>query len=319
MTSAECGFLMEEFMRNIADTCRVAVVQAEAALFDKDACLQKALRLIAECAHNGAQLVVFPELFIPGYPYGMNFGFTTGSRTPEGRKDWKRYADSSILADGEEMQALAEAAKTHGIYLSMGYSERDAVNGTLYNSNMMISPDGEMLNHRKLKPTGSERVIWGDANRDYFPVMQTPWGPMGNLICWESYMPLARVALYQKGVSLYVSPNTNDNEEWQNTIRHIAIEGHCYFINCDMLITRASYPTDLSEYDAIRALPETICKGGSCVIDPFGHLVSECLWNEEGVIYADLDMQKVPASKMEHDVCGHYARADVLELRVHEG
>lgn len=305
-------------MKNIADTCRVAVVQAEPALFDKDACLQKALRLIHECADNGAQLVVFPELFIPGYPYGMNFGFTTGSRTPEGRKDWKRYADNSILADGEEMQALAEAAKARGIYLSMGYSERDAVNGTLYNSNMMISPAGEMLNHRKLKPTGSERVIWGDANRDYFPVMQTPWGPMGNLICWESYMPLARVALYQKGVSIYISPNTNDNEEWQNTIRHIAIEGHCYFINCDMLITRASYPTDLCEYDAIRALPEIVCKGGSCVIDPFGRPASECRWNEEGVIYADLDMQKVPASKMEHDVCGHYARPDVLELKVHE-
>ena len=128
----------------------------------------------------------------------------------------------------------------------MGYSERDAVTGTLYNANMMISPEGEALNHRKLKPTGSERVVWGDADRDYFPVMDTPWGPMGNLICWESYMPLARVALYQKGISLYISPNTNDNPEWQDTIRHIAIEGHCYFINADLVFRRSDYPQTVS-------------------------------------------------------------------------
>lgn len=113
---------------------------------------------------------------------------------------------------------------------------------TLYNSNMMISPQGEALNHRKLKPTGSERVVWGDGNKDFFPVMDTPWGAMGNLICWESYMPLARVALYQKGITIYISPNTNDNPEWQDSIRHIAIEGHCFFINCDMYFTKADYP-----------------------------------------------------------------------------
>ena len=204
------------------------------------------------------------------------------------------------------------------MYLSMGYSERDAVNGTLYNANIMIAPDGAAFNHRKLKPTGSERVIWGDANKDYFPILDTPWGPMGNLICWESYMPLARVALYEKGISIYLSPNTNDNEEWQNTIRHIAIEGHCYFINCDMLIRRSSYPKDLNEYPAVERLPEMVCRGGSCVIDPYGHLVSDCVWDEERIIYATLDLQKVPSSKMEHDVCGHYARPDVLRLHYDE-
>ena len=303
-------------MRELKDTCRIAVVQAEPVMFDKDACIAKAIKYIEECAAGGAELIVFPELFVPGYPFGMNFGFRTGSRSEPGREDWKRYYDNSILADGPEMDRLISAAEEADVYVSIGYSERDAVNGTLYNSNMMISPEGEAKNHRKLKPTGSERVIWGDANKDYFPVMDTPWGPMGNLICWESYMPLARVALYEKGISLYISPNTNDNEEWQNTIRHIAIEGHCYFINCDMLITKDSYPEDLNEYAALADLPPVPCRGGSCVIDPFGHLVSDCVWDEEAVIYADLDMQKVPASKMEHDVCGHYARPDVLELFV---
>lgn len=305
-------------MKDLKDTCKLAVVQAAPVMFDKTACIEKALKLINKCTANGAELIVFPELFIPGYPYGMTFGFRVGSRNADGRKDWKAYYDNSILANGPEMQQLIEKAKEQGIYLSIGYSERDAVTGTLYNSNMMIAPDGTAMNHRKLKPTGSERVVWGDADRDYFPVMETPWGPMGNLICWESYMPLARVALYQKGISLYISPNTNDNPEWQDTIRHIAIEGHCYFINCDMFFTRADYPKTASAGEEIAKLPEIACRGGSCVVDPFGHVVSDTIWDQEGIIYAELDMQKVPASKMEHDVCGHYARPDVLKLQVED-
>lgn len=305
-------------MKDLKDTCKLAVVQAAPVMFGKTACIEKALKLINECTANGAELIVFPELFIPGYPYGMTFGFRVGSRNADGRKDWKAYYDNSILANGPEMQQLIEKAKEQGIYLSIGYSERDAVTGTLYNSNMMIAPDGTAMNHRKLKPTGSERVVWGDADRDYFPVMETPWGPMGNLICWESYMPLARVALYQKGISLYISPNTNDNPEWQDTIRHIAIEGHCYFINCDMFFTRADYPKTASAGEEIAKLPEIACRGGSCVVDPFGHVVSDTIWDQEGIIYAELDMQKVPASKMEHDVCGHYARPDVLKLQVED-
>jgi nitrilase len=181
---------------------------------------------------------------------------------------------------------------------------------------MMISPTGETFNHRKLKPTGSERVVWGDADKEFFPVMDTPWGNIGNLICWESYMPLARVALYQKGITIYISPNTNDNAEWQNTIRHIAIEGHCYFINCNMFFTKEMYPETENAENEIAALPDVVCRGGSCVIDPYGHEVTETIWDKEGIIYSVIDMQKVPASRMEHDVCGHYARPDVLKLSV---
>jgi len=305
-------------MLDVKDRCKIAVVQASPVMFDKKKCLEKALMLTDECASQKSELVVFPELFIPGYPYGMTFGFTVGSRSEDGREDWKTYYDNSITADGPEMCALIESAVRNKLYVSIGYSERDKVTGTLYNSNMMISPDGQALNHRKLKPTGSERVVWGDGNCDFFPVMETPWGPMGNLICWESYMPLARAALYQKGVSIYISPNTNDNSEWQNTIRHIAIEGHCYFVNCDMYFTRDDYPPTKSGTAEISKLPQVVCRGGSCVIDPKGHEASETIWDKEGIVYADLDMQMVPASKMEHDVCGHYARPDVLELKVNE-
>ncbi|MFR8392217.1 MAG: carbon-nitrogen hydrolase family protein [Pilosibacter sp.] len=287
-------------------------------MFDKDKCVEKIIALIGEAAAKGAELIVFPELFIPGYPYGMTYGFTVGSRSRAGREDWKTYYDNSILADGAEMQSIVDCAKEHSVYVSVGYSERDAVTATLYNSNVMIAPDGQTMNHRKLKPTGSERVVWGDADKDFFPVMETPWGPMGNLICWESYMPLARVALYQKGVALYISPNTNDNEEWQNTIRHIAIEGHCFFINADMYFTKDMYPKTASGDEEIAKLNDIVCRGGSCVIDPYGHAVSETVWDKEEIIYADLDMQKVPASRMEHDVCGHYARPDVLKLSVED-
>lgn len=305
-------------MRDVKDTCRLAIVQATPVMFRKDKGLEKALTLIDEAAQKGAELIVFPELFLPGYPYGMTFGFTVGSRKADGRVDWKNYYDNSLLFDGAEIKALIDKAKALGVYLSMGYSERDAVTGTLYNSNVMIAPDGTAMNHRKLKPTGSERVVWGDADRDFFPVMDTPWGPMANLICWESYMPLARVALYEKGISLYISPNTNDNPEWQNTIRHIAIEGHCYFINADLIFRREDYPATVSAESEISALPDIACRGGSCVIDPFGHDASETVWDEEAIIYADLDMQKVPASRMELDCVGHYARPDVLDLRVKE-
>lgn len=146
-------------------------------MFQKEKCVEKVLKLMEECAANGAQLIVFPELFIPGYPYGMTYGFTVGSRNQAGREDWKVYYDNSILAKGTEMQQLIDCAKRLGVYVSIGYSERDEVTATLYNSNMMISPQGEALNHRKLKPTGSERVVWGDGNKVFFPVMGTPWVP----------------------------------------------------------------------------------------------------------------------------------------------
>ena len=304
-------------MRDCKKSCRIAVAQAAPVMFDAAACTEKALRLIREAASNGAELIVFPELFIPGYPYGLTFGFTVGHRDERMRGDWARYAANSILVPGPETEALCAAARESGVWLSVGVSERDAATGTLYNSNLFITPEGELHScHRKLKPTGAERVVWGDANRAYFPVAETPWGVMGAMICWESYMPLARAALYQKGVALYVSPNTNDNEEWQATVRHIALEGRCYFINCNMFFTRDMYPDWLHAPGELAALPETVCRGGSCIVDPYGHYVTEPLWDREGIIYARLDMDAVAASRMEFDPCGHYSRPDVLRLDV---
>ena len=306
-------------MKDLKPTCRIAVVQAAPVLFDKTACTDKAVRLIAECAQHGAELIVFPELFIPGYPYGMTFGFTVGARNEDGRKDWQLYCGNSIVVPGPETERLAAAAKAAGAYVSIGVSERDGVTGTLYNSNLIFCPDGTLAPvHRKLKPTGAERVVWGDADRGYFPVVDTPWGPMGSLICWESYMPLARTALYEKGVTLYISPNTNDNPEWQDAVRHIAREGRCFFINADLFFTRDMYPAHLRETAEVQRLPQIVCRGGSCIVDPFGHYVTQPVWDREEIIFAELDMTQAAAAKMELDVCGHYARPDVLRLTVND-
>jgi len=306
-------------VKDLKNTCRVAVVQATPVMFDKTACTEKTISYIEKCAKEHAELIVFPELFIPGYPYGMTFGFTVGHRDSEGRKDWKLYYDNSILIPGPETEAIASAAKNANAYVSVGVSERDLNTATLYNSNIIFSPAGEIVSiHRKLKPTGSERVVWGDAPNNYFPVADTPWGPIGCMICWESYMPLARVALYQKGITIYISCNTNDNEEWHATIRHIAIEGHCYFINSDMVFNKSDYPQNLHCSKEIEVLPEQICRGGSCIVDPYGHYVNDPVWDKEDIIIADLNMNEVSASRMEFDACGHYSRPDVLQLLVRE-
>ena len=309
-------------MKILKKNLRVAVVQASPVMFDKDATLDKVVSQIAEAGRHGAELIVFPESLVPCYPYGLTFGFNVGSRSEDGRRDWKIYYDNSVVVPSADTDRIGKAAKEAGAYVSIGITERDGTNYSLYCTNLVFSPDGKIAaKHRKIKPTGAERYIWADSHDPdtYFPITDTPWGPMGTLICWENYMPLARVALYQQGVSLYLAPNTNDNPEWQDTIRHIAIEGHCYVINADQYFTKAMYPDTLLAKDEIAKLKDETCIGGSCIIDPYGHCVTEPVWNQEAIIYADLDMDAVPMSHMEFDGVGHYARPDILELTVRDG
>ncbi len=307
-------------MKDLQKTLRAAIVQASPVLFDKKATIDKTVAQIMEAGAKGAELIVFPESLIPCYPYGLTFGFTVGSRNEPGRKDWKVYYDNAVMIP-DDTKALGEAAKKAGAWVSIGVTERDTTNCSLYCTNLIFSPEGALVSiHRKIKPTGSERYIWADSHEPstYFPVVDTPWGKMGSLICWENYMPLARTALYQKGISLYLAPNTNDNPEWQDTIKHIAIEGHCYVFNVDQYFTRSMYPKTLQEQEEISRLKEDVCTGGSCIIDPYGHYVMEPVWNKEVILYADLDMDKVPMSRMEFDATGHYSRPDILDLRVHD-
>lgn len=306
-------------MKDLNGRLRVALIQGAPVMFDKKATTEKAADEILTAGEKGAQLIVFPESYIPCYPYGMTFGFTVGARTAPGRLDWELYYQNSVTVPGAETAALGAAAKKARAYVSIGITERDLTSCTLYCTNLIFSPHGDIISHhRKLKPTGAERVIWGDGNRGEFPVCDSPWGVMGSLICWENYMPLARAALYQKGVALYLAPNTNDNPEWQDTIRHIAIEGHCYVMNVNQYFTKAMYPGSLHCKDEIERLNDGVCLGGSCVVDPYGHYVTQPVWGKEAIIYADIDPNEVYRSRMEFDAAGHYSRPDVTELILRE-
>ena len=183
-------------MKDLKDTCRIALVQAGPVKFDKDATIDKACKEFIEAGNNGAELIVFPESYIPCYPFGLTFGFTVGNRDKYGRLDWKVYYDNSVVVPSEDTDRLADAAAQAGAYVSIGITERCLENATLYCTNLIFGPDGALLaRHRKLKPTGAERLCWGDGNKGEFPVVDTHWGNICALICWENYMPLARVAL----------------------------------------------------------------------------------------------------------------------------
>ena len=300
---------------------RVAVVQAAPVIMDIEETVKKAVTLIKEAGENGAELVVFPEAFIPAYPRGLSFGFIVGSRTDEGRKDWQRYFENSIKVPSEMTDILGNAAEEAGVYLSMGVIERDAseTNHTLYCTNLFWGPDGRLIGkHRKLKPTGSERLIWGEGDGTTLTVLDTPFGKMGSLICWENYMPLARTAMYQKGVTIHIAPTADSREEWQCTVRHIALEGRCFVIGCNQYVNKSMYPKDLNYYHELESQPEEMCLGGSCIVNPFGKYVVEPVFGKEEIIYADLDLDMVIQSRQDFDVVGHYSRPDVFELIVHE-
>lgn len=308
-------------MKDLENKLRAAIVQGSPVLFDKKATTEKCVEYIREAGKEGAELIVFPESFIPCYPLGMTFGFTIGQREESGRQDWKVYYDNSVVVPGEETQLLGEAAKEAGAYVSIGITERDDTNCSLYCTNLIFSPQGEIVaHHRKIKPTGAERFIWADGHDPdkHFPITDTKWGKMGTLICWENYMPLARVVLYERGVALYLAPNTNNNSEWHDTIKHIAIEGHCYVFHANPYVTKDMYPEGFHCPEEYAKLPEVPLTGGSCIVDPYGHYVDEPVWEKETIIYADIDPNEVARSRMEFDACGHYSRPDLLELKIND-
>ncbi|MBY0087025.1 carbon-nitrogen hydrolase family protein [Brevibacillus sp. M2.1A] len=300
---------------------RVAVVQAASVIMDREGSTEKAVSLTLEAGEKGAKIVVFPEAFIPAYPRGLAFGSKVGSRSAEGRKDWFRYWDNSIVVPSEETDRLGEAARKAGVYLIIGVIERDNENsgGTLYCSVLFFGPDGELLGvHRKLKPTASERLIWGEGDGSTLPVFDTPYGKIGALICWENYMPLARAAMYAKGVQIYIAPTADARDAWQATIRHIALEGRCFVLSSNQYVTKDMYPTDLACYDDLISSPDEMSRGGSAIVGPLGDYIVEPVFGREEILYADLDMRDIAYSQFDFDVVGHYSRPDVFTLLVNE-
>jgi nitrilase len=300
---------------------RVAVVQAAPVLFDREASVKKACRLAADAAAQDARLILFPETFIPAYPRGLGFGTLVGSRSAAGRRTWQRYWANAVDVPGPATEALGTAARQAGAYLVIGVVERDAQfsRGTLYCTLLYFNPEGHLVGkHRKLKPTGAERLIWGEGDGSTLTVLDTELGVMGGLICWENYMPLARMAMYGQGVELYLAPTADARDSWQATLRHIACEGRCFVLGCNQFVTRSMYPADLEGVEDLADAPEILCRGGSAIVSPFGEYVSGPLYDEEGMLVADLDLAEVTRGKFDFDVVGHYARPDVFNLVINQ-
>jgi nitrilase len=300
---------------------KVAVVQAAPVLFNRDATIEKACDLIKKAARQGARLIVFPEAFVPAYPRGLTFGSVVGSRHPAGRKVWQSYWENSVEVPGPATAILGEAARKAKVYLAMGVIERDTMRstGTLYCTLLYFGPDGRLLGkHQKLKPTAAERLIWGEGDGSTLTVVETEIGKIGGLICWENYMPLARMAIYNKGVELYLAPTADARDTWQATLRHIACEGRCFVLGCNQYMTKEMYPADLKELKELSEQPEVMCRGGSAIISPMGEVLAGPLFDQEGILSATLDLGELARSKFDFDVVGHYARPDVFQLMVNE-
>lgn len=300
---------------------KVAVVQAGAEVMNKEKGIKKMIRLLEEAGKQNAKIIVFPEAFIPAYPRGMSFGTVVGSRSNEGRKDFLNYWKNSIIVPGPETELMGKTAKKAGAYVIIGVIERDSESsqGTLYCTALFFGPNGELLGkHRKLKPTGTERLIWGEGDGSTLPVFDTPYGKIGCLICWENYMPLARAAMYSKGVQIYVAPTADARDTWLATMQHIAAEGRCFVLSCNQYTTKEMYPEDIVSREEFAHLPNELTRGGSCIVDPLGKFLAEPVFGEEKIIYADIDLDKIAESQFDFDVMGHYSRPDIFQLTVNK-
>jgi len=294
---------------------KVAVVQTAPILFDKQKTIDKMGTLIKEAASKKAELILFPEVIIPGYPRGLSFGTVVGSRSENGRDQFLNYWENAIEIPGSEIEELGKMAKAAQAFLVVGVTEKDVVSDTLYCTLIYFSNKGEFLGkHRKIKPTAAERILWGEGDGKDLTVYDTTHGKMGGLICWENYMPLARMALYQQGLEIYLAPTADCRQSWQATMEHIAAEGRCYVLGCNQFVTKDQYPQELQK--EIKNQPSLMCSGGSVIISPLGKILAGPLFNEEGILYADINHKEIIKSKMDFDVIGHYNRPDIFQFKV---
>ena len=290
---------------------KVAVLQASPVFFDKEATLVKTDELVAKHATEGVELILFPESFVPGYPRGFDFGAVIGSRTAAGRQLYADYLVSSIDLQTEDRALLEAIARTHGVYVVIGVTEREG--DSLYCSMLYLSPEnGLEAVHRKIMPTGSERIIWGAAAGESLVSVQAPFGKLGGLICWENYMPLARMAMYEQGVQIYLAPTADSREVWTSTMRHIALEGRCFVLGCNQYFTKSMYSSE--HQSLVPNEPEEMCQGGCVIVSPLGEVIAGPLFGSAGALVAELDLEDIARAKLDFDVVGHYARRDIFDF-----
>lgn len=300
-----------------ARTVTAAVVQAAPVMFDRERTIDKLADLTADAARRGAGVVVFPEAFVSAYPKGLDFGARIGQRSPEGREDFRRYYDSAVDIPGPALDRILDAALKAGVHLAAGVIERDG--GTLYCTVVFAGPDGAFLGkHRKLMPTASERLVWGQGDGSTLTTVETPHGRLGSVICWENYMPLLRTAMYAKGVEIWCAPTADSRDTWVPTMRHVALEGRCFVLSCCQFLTRTDAPADYAVEGDLAESDAVLMRGGSCIVSPLGALLAGPDFSGETILAAELDLAEIPRAKYDFDAVGHYARPDVFRLHVNE-
>jgi len=295
---------------------RVAVVQAGSTLFDTSRTLDRMQAHCETLQEERVQLAVFPEAYIGGYPKGLDFGARVGMRSPAGRDDFLRYAESAIEVPGPEVRRIGSFAAALRCHIVCGVIERPGA--TLYCTALMFDETGALAGtHRKLMPTASERLIWGMGDGSHLQVVDTPAGRIGTAICWENYMPALRMAMYARGVEIWCAPTVDDRDIWPTSMRHIAYEGRCFVLSACQYLTRADCP---AEYDAFHgAAPDAaLIRGGSLIAGPLGDILAGPVYGREAVLVAEIDRGDIVRGKYDLDVAGHYARPDVFTLVVDE-
>jgi len=292
---------------------KAAVVQATPVFFDIEKTIDKIEQLVQENAAKGCQLILFPESFIPGYPRGFSFGSNVGKRTDEGRELYKTYLENSLEIDSDHFKRLIDISKKNKVYLVIGATEREHKNSSLYCSMFYFSPTkGFLGRHQKIKPTGVERLIWGEGDGSSLVTFETKIGKMGGLICWENYMPEARMSMYKKGVDIYLAPTADARKSWTDSMKHIALEGRCFVLGCNQFFTKNDYPQKYR--DLVKDEPEILSAGGSLIVAPSGEIIAGPLFGKEGVLIAELDLDEVSKYKLDFDVNGHYTRNDIFSF-----
>jgi nitrilase len=292
----------------------VAAVQAAPVFCDRDATIEKVGRLTKEAAAHGAALVAFPEAFVPTYP---DWVWRT---TPWADGEWyARWADACVDIPGPACAALGAIARESSVHLAIPVNER--AGGTIYNTLCYFAPDGVLLaTHRKLVPTGGERLAWGQGDGSTLVTIDTPFARVGGLICWENYMPLARAAMYQEGIDILLAPTWDNSDVWVASMRHIAKEGRCYVMGITSCLRGSDVPASFPGRDDIYGGDEDwMSRGNTVIVDPYGHVLAGPISETEGILYADIDTDLVRRSRRQFDVVGHYARPDVFDLRVNRG
>ena len=296
---------------------KVACVQVQPVVLDREATLDKLETVAAEAAREGAELVVFPETFVPVYPSSRWAKAFAGWEADGAKETFARLAQESVAVGSAAERRIGAAAQELGIWIVTGVNEVEPERpGTIYNSLFYHSPTGELaLHHRKLVPTNHERLIWGQGDGRGLEAVETGFGRLGGLICWENYMPLARVALYESGVEIYIASTADDGDAWQQTLVHIARESRAYVVAPAHFQLESAYPDDFPLAAEIEGAG-TIGRGGSAILAPDGSYLAGPLYDEEAILYADLDPARLLAERQRFDPVGHYSRPDVLQLTV---